>query len=139
MSVLPRAFYERNTLRVARDLLGKCLVHRTAEGLVRGRIVETEAYAGIFDPASHTYKKQVSPRTEIWYGPGGFAYVYSIYGCYVCLGIITEAVGGPGAVLIRALEPLEGRDIMLRQRGQGDEEAERVCAEIGRASWRETV
>lgn len=128
MSVLPRAFYERNTLRVARDLLGKCLVHRTAEGLVRGRIVETEAYAGIFDPASHTYKKQVSPRTEMWYGPGGFAYVYSIYGCYVCLGIITEPVGVPGAVLIRALEPLEGRDLMLRQRGQGDEEAERVCA-----------
>ncbi len=128
MSVLPRAFYTRNTLRVARELLGKCLVHRLPEGLVHGRIVETEAYAGIFDPASHTYKNQRSPRNQIWYGSGGFAYVYQIYGCYVCLGIITEPAGVPGAVLIRAIEPLEGLEILMRRRGHDGEKPAQMCA-----------
>jgi DNA-3-methyladenine glycosylase len=129
---LPRAFYTRPTLVVARELLGKHLVHCLPEGLVRGRIVETEAYPGIFDPASHTYRGQRTTRTRIWYGPGGFAYVYQIYGCYVCLGIIAEVEGTPGAVLIRALEPLEGLDLLRRHRQQQGRKApddpHRLCA-----------
>jgi adenosine deaminase len=120
---LTRAFYNRNTLLVARALLGKYLVHQTPEGLVRGRIVETEAYAGIFDPASHTYKNQRTDRNTIWYGEGGFAYVYQIYGSYFCLGIITEPVGVPGAVLVRALEPTDGIDLLVGNLTQGRREA----------------
>jgi aminodeoxyfutalosine deaminase len=128
---LPRPFYTRATLDVARDLLGKYLVHRTPQGLVSGRIVETEAYAGTFDPASHTYyKKQRTPRTAIWYGEGGYAYVYQIYGSYVCLGIITEPEGTPGAVLVRAVEPAEGLSILMNNLGliEAPEEPLRLCA-----------
>ncbi len=128
---LPRHFYTRSTLDVARELLGTYLVHRTPQGLVSGRIVETEAYAGTFDPASHTYyKKQRTPRTAIWYGPGGYAYVYQIYGSYVCLGIITEPEGVPGAVLVRAVEPIEGLPILSAHLGLAHlpEEPLRLCA-----------
>lgn len=128
---LPRTFYTRQTLLVARQLLGTYLVHQLPEGLVRGRIVETEAYPGIYDPASHTYKDQRTPRNQIWYGPGGFAYVYQIYGSYVCLGIITEPEGIPGAVLIRALEPVDGQDLLVynsQQRGLDVANPHLVCA-----------
>lgn len=125
---LPRAFYLQPTLQVARALIGKYLVHQTPDGLVRGRIVETEGYTGIFDPASHTYRNQRTARTALWYGPGGFAYVYSIYGSYVCLGILTEQEGVPGAVLIRALEPTDGLDLLVRQRGSDGQRPHRLCA-----------
>ena len=125
---LTRAFYTRNTLLVARDLLGKVLVHRLPSGgLVKGRIVETEAYAGRYDPGSHTYQDRRTERNQMWYGEGGFAYVYQIYGVYVCLGIITEPPQVPGAVLIRAVEPIDGIDFFLRRPGEKSE-PERLCA-----------
>ena len=115
---LTRAFYTRNTLQVARELLGKVLVHQLPSGeLVKGRIVETEAYAGRYDPGSHTYQDRRTERNEVWYGEGGFAYVYQIYGVHVCLGIITEAPQVPGAVLIRAVEPTEGLSLFVRKPG----------------------
>lgn len=125
---LTRTFYIRPTLEVARSLLGKYLVHQTPDGLVRGRIVETEAYAGVYDPASHTYRGQRTERNAIWYEVGGYAYVYQIYGSYVCLGIVTEPQHIPGAVLIRALEPIDGREILVRQRGSTEENFLRLCA-----------
>jgi adenosine deaminase len=125
---LTRAFYIRPTLEVARALLGKYLVHQTPDGPVRGRIVETEAYTGIYDPASHTYRNQRTERNAIWYGVGGYAYVYQIYGSYVCLGIITESEHSPGAVLIRALEPIDGLGILMRQRGSSEQNPMRLCA-----------
>ena len=111
---LTRDFYNRNTLLVAKELLGKYLVHRLPSGeRIRGKIVDTEAYAGIYDAGSHTYRNVQTERTRIWYATGGYAYVYQIYGTYLCLGIITELEGTPGAVLVRALELTEGMDILL--------------------------
>ncbi|HEY1354608.1 MAG TPA: DNA-3-methyladenine glycosylase [Ktedonobacteraceae bacterium] len=119
MEKLTRAFYNRNTLLVARELLGKMLVHRLPSGgIVRGRIVETEAYAGLYDPGSHTYQDRRTERNQIWYGEGGFAYVYQIYGSYFCLGIITEPEHVPGAVLVRAVEPTDGIDLLVAQNGE---------------------
>lgn len=124
---LPRSFYTRQTLVVARDLLGKVLVHRLSSGVVlKGRIVETEAYAGVFDPASHTYRGRRTERNAIWYGEGGFAYVYQIYGIYECLGIITEPPQIPGAVLIRAVEPTDGPESFCAH--EDKKTSQRLCA-----------
>jgi DNA-3-methyladenine glycosylase len=108
---LPRSFYAHGTIRVARDLLGKIVVH----GKTSGRIVETEAYLGPGDDAAHS-ARGVTPRTRVIFGPPGHAYVYLIYGMYDCLNIVAEPDGVPGCVLIRALEPLEGVDLMRRRR-----------------------
>jgi DNA-3-methyladenine glycosylase len=110
-TVLPRRFYARPTLEVARDLLGKVLVH----GRTAGRIVETEAYLGLDDLAAHA-SKGVTGRTRVLFGPPGQAYVYFIYGRYECLNLVAEPDGTPGCVLIRALEPLSGIAIMRRRR-----------------------
>lgn len=108
---LPRAFYARDTVEVARDLLGKYLVH-VVDGVKRiGRIVEVEAYLGAQDLAAHS-SKGITDRTRVMYGPAGFAYVYLIYGMYNCVNVVTESEGQGTAVLLRALEPvknLEGR------------------------------
>jgi DNA-3-methyladenine glycosylase len=115
MEILPRSFYERPTERVARELLGKVLVHRVAGAVLAGRIVEVEAYLGEHDPAAHASAGRTS-RTEVLFGPGGHAYVYLIYGVYDCLNLVAEPTGSPGCVLVRALEPLEGIEQMQRHR-----------------------
>jgi DNA-3-methyladenine glycosylase len=105
---LPRHFYARPAIEVARALLGKVLVH----GDVSARIVETEAYLGLTDEAAHTWRGR-TPRTEVIFGPPGHAYVYLIYGIYNCLNVVAEPEGSPGCVLIRALEPADGtRNLM---------------------------
>lgn len=106
---LPRAFYERDTSEVARDLLGKLIVRRLREGLLlQARIVETEAYHGPEDKASHAYRGR-TPRTAPMFGQAGVAYVYQIYGVWFCLNAVTVGEGFPAAVLIRAAE-LPGDD-----------------------------
>src|SRR6267154_717434 len=109
--ILPRSFYERDTVTVARELLGKVLVHGRTSGL----IVETEAYVGGDDLASHS-ARGLTPRTRVIFGPPGHAYVYFIYGMYECLNIVAERDGVAGCVLIRALEPVCGIEAMFRRR-----------------------
>jgi len=109
--ILPRDFYTRSTVEVARDLLGKVLVHRRTAGL----IVEAEAYLGIKDRAAHAWRG-ITPRTQVLFGPPGHAYVYFIYGMYECLNIVAEPAGQAGCVLIRAIEPLCGIAAMQRRR-----------------------
>ncbi|MDR7523450.1 MAG: DNA-3-methyladenine glycosylase [Armatimonadota bacterium] len=111
---LPRRFFARAAPEVARGLLGCLLVHETSSGLLVGRIVEVEAYRGADDPASHAFRK--TGRSAIMYGRPGIAYVYLSYGVHRCLNVVTDTEGVPGAVLLRALEPLEGIEIMRRRR-----------------------
>lgn len=110
-----RDFYMRDALSLAPDLLGTILVHVTEEGITRGRIVETEAYMGTKDPASHSYKGNTH-RTAVMFGPGGYAYLYLIYGIHCCMNVVANQPGIPEAVLIRAIEPLDGIALMERRR-----------------------
>jgi DNA-3-methyladenine glycosylase len=119
MKPLPRSFYERDTARVARELLGKVLVHRSADGTTSGKIVETEAYYGRGDPASRASRRRTKLNWLMW-ERGGLAFVYMVHGRWL-FNITTERQGIPGAVLIRALEPLEGLELMRRRRGTKDE------------------
>lgn len=109
--IVPRSFYSRRTADVARDLLGKILVNGPASGM----IVETEAYLGGDDLAAHS-ARGVTDRTRVIFGPPGHAYVYFIYGMYECLNLVTEPKDKPGCVLIRAIEPLTGIDVMQKRR-----------------------
>jgi DNA-3-methyladenine glycosylase len=102
---LPRSFYERATVEVARDLLGMMLVRRRGDEFRIGRIVEVEAYLGAHDLAAHS-SKGITDRTRIMYGPPGYAYVYLIYGMHNCMNVVTEPAGNGCAVLLRALEPV---------------------------------
>jgi DNA-3-methyladenine glycosylase len=112
--LLDQGFYERDTVQVARELLGKLLIVHSRSGIVAGRIVETEAYHGN-DPASHS-SRGITPRCAVMFGDPGVAYVYFIYGMYEMLNFVTERRGYPGAVLIRAVEPVYGESLMRRRR-----------------------
>jgi DNA-3-methyladenine glycosylase len=115
----PQEFYEQETEVVARELLGSYMVYLSPDGVLAGRVVETEAYTGPDDPACHSArgKKQ---RNAVMFGPAGRVYVYLIYGMYYCFNVTTDALTTPAAVLLRALEPLEGVAIMARRRGTED-------------------
>lgn len=106
MQKLPRSFYDRDTVSVARDLLGKFLVHRWRGVRRIGRIVEVEAYVGSHDLAAHS-SKGLTERTKVMFGPPGHAYVYFIYGMYFCMNVVTESECRGSAVLLRGLEPVE--------------------------------
>ena len=109
MRKLPRSFYDRDTILVARELLGKFLVHKS-RGVERiGRIVETEAYLGPHDLAAHS-ARGLTRRTQVMFGPPGHAYVYLIYGMYYCMNVVTEREGHASAVLLRAVEPVKNVD-----------------------------
>lgn len=113
---LDRNFYSRNTETVAKELLGKTLVHKTKEGICKGKIVETEAYFGDNDPASHACRKRTKRNFLMFENPGK-SYVYFCYGNHWLFNIVAKESKVPGAILIRALEPLKGIEIMKRRRG----------------------
>ena len=116
MEKLPRSFYDRDTIVVARELLGKLLIHES-RGVERiGRIVETEAYLGPHDLAAHS-ARGLTKRTQVMFGPPGHAYVYLIYGTYYCMNVVTEREGHASAVLLRAVEPV--KNVEGRTQGPG--------------------
>jgi DNA-3-methyladenine glycosylase len=121
MARLARRFFERYTPRVARALLGTVLVRVVDGERLSGTIVETEAYRGSEDPASHAYPGRTK-RNALMFGEGGHAYVYFSYGFHWCLNLTTEPAGRAGAVLVRGVEPIEGLERMLRNRGLDSDE-----------------
>src|SRR6188472_4233214 len=116
-ALLTRSFYERPTLTVASELIGKVLVHETRAGIAAGMIVEVEAYIGEDDPACHAAPGPTQRNAPL-YGPPGYAYVYLNYGIHNLVNAVTEAEGSPAAVLLRALEPKDGITLMRRRRAQ---------------------
>ena len=113
--IVPASFYDRDTEIVAREMLGMVLQCNTPQGSTSGVIVETEAYVGEHDGACHA-AAGLTPRTAPLYERGGLAYVYFIYGMYWCFNAVTRPAGQPSAVLVRAVEPLEGVELMRRRR-----------------------
>ena len=135
MKKLPQSFYLRNdVVKIARELLGKVLVTNWNKEYTSGRIVETEAYAGELDKASHAFKGKTA-RTSVMFEEGGTAYVYLCYGIHEMFNIVTSKPGVPHAILIRGVEPIEGIDIMLRRTGKKklDETLARGPGNVGKA------
>lgn len=134
---LPRSFYERPVLKVARDCVGALLIHRTAEGVSTGRIVEVEAYRGPEDLAAHSAGGRRTARTEAMWGPGGHAYMFLLYGMHWAFNVVAGREGEPHAVLVRAIEPLppvallEARRNMPASRPQISNGPGKVCAALG--------
>jgi DNA-3-methyladenine glycosylase len=134
--ILPRSFFERDTATVARQLLGKILVHQPPPRrgpVCAGRIVEVEAYVQLYqgerDRAAHADRGN-TPRTRVIFGPGGHAYIYLVYGMHYCLNFVAEPEGQAGCVLIRALEPIAGIEAMRRRR-PSETQVQRLCAGPG--------
>ncbi len=119
MKKLPRSFYTRPTLLVAKDLLGKIIVRRVGRTILSGKIVEVEAYLGAKDPASHAYRGKTK-RNEVMFHEGGLLYVYFTYGMHFCANVVTGKKDIGEAVLIRAIEPLVGVEAMKRNRGAAE-------------------
>lgn len=127
MKKLQREFYDRDTLIVSKELLGKYLVHKIDNQTLIGKIVEVEAYNGPEDKACHSFGNKMTNRNKVMFGPPGFAYVYTIYGMYQCMNVVTEEDGRPCAVLIRAIEPVEGIEQMAVNRyGSAYDELSRI-------------
>ena len=116
MKKLTRNFYRKSALNLAQSLLGKILVHESQNGTTSGIIVETEAYSGPDDKAAHTFSNKRTHRTEIVFHDGGFAYVYLVYGLHCCFNVTANAAGKPECVLVRALQPLDGIELMQFRR-----------------------
>lgn len=116
---LPKEFYIRSSVIVAKELIGKVLFRNTGKEILSGIIVETEAYTGRTDPAAHSYNGK-TPRNEVMFGEGGAAYVYFTYGNHFCFNTVTCKKNTPSAVLIRGIEPLEGIETMKKNRGTDD-------------------
>lgn len=116
MKKLDREFYNRDSILVARELLGTVLVHEWEGQRISARIVEAEAYMGMEDKAAHSYGGRRTPRVEVMYGDPGFAYIFPIYGMHFCFNVVTREKGVPQAVLIRGVQPLEGIRWMAQQR-----------------------
>ncbi|MEA4827590.1 MAG: DNA-3-methyladenine glycosylase [Clostridium sp.] len=116
MNKLPREFYTRNVLEVAKDLLGKYLVYEDNDSKLIGKIVEVEAYMGPEDKAAHSYGGKVTERTKVMYKEGGYVYIFIIYGMYYCMNVVAAGENEPQAVLIRGLEPIGGIETMCLNR-----------------------
>lgn len=123
VDILPASFYDRDTVEVARDLLGKYLVREYRGETLVCRIMETEAYVGRMDKACHAYGYKRTPRTQTLFAPPGTAYIYLIYGMYHCLNLVTEQEGEPCAVLLRGAVPVQNRAIIAENRFGRKEEA----------------
>ena len=135
-SALPHEFYARDTVDVARALLGCVLETRVDDKITSGLITEVEAYVGPEDPAAHGFGNRRTPRNNAMFGPPGFSYVYFIYGKHWCFNAVTEHDGFPAAVLIRSLEPVFGLDVMRRRRNTENERVlcsgpARLCQALG--------
>jgi DNA-3-methyladenine glycosylase len=131
---LKKTYYlEPNVVKLAKDLLGKVLVTREGKTITSGIITETEAYNGIVDKASHAYGNRRTNRTEIMFGEGGTSYVYLCYGIHYLFNVVTNVKDHPHAVLIRAIQPLQGKDVILRRRGI-DKPDKKLCVGPGKVS-----